>query len=55
MDFFTYIVPTEVPTDKEHGGSGANAYCVVAHTSTVDVPTNTETGGSGGYGYCVVA
>ena len=55
MDSFTYIVPTEVPADNDGGGSGGNAYCVVAHTTTVDAPTNMETGGSGGYSYCVVA
>ena len=55
MDSFTYIDPTEVPTDHEHGGSGGNNYCVVARTSTVDVPTNAEGGGSTANAYCVVA
>ena len=55
MDSFNYIIPTEFPTDKETGGSVGNAYCAVAHTTTVDVPTNAETRGSGGNAYCVVA
>ena len=55
MDSFTYITPTEVPTDKDGGGSGGNAYCVVAHTATIDTPTNMDGGGSGGNAYCVVA
>ena len=54
MDSFTYIVPTEVPADNNGGGSGGNAYCVVAQTTTVDAPTNMN-GGSGGNAYCVVA
>jgi hypothetical protein len=56
MDSFTNIIfPTEVPTDKDGGGSGGNAYCVVAHTTTVDAPTNMDNGGSGGNAYCVIA
>jgi len=56
MDSFTYITPTqEIPTNNDGGGSGGNAYCVVAHTTTVDTPTNMDGGGSGGNAYCVVA
>jgi hypothetical protein len=55
MDFFTYITPTEVPADRDGGGSGGNAYCVVAHTTAIDTPTNMDGGGSGGNAYCVVA
>jgi len=55
MDSFTYITPTQVPTDKDGGGSGGNAYCVIAHTTTVEAPTNMDGGGSGGNAYCVVA
>ena len=55
MDSFTYIDPTQVPTNSDGGGSGGNAYCVVAHTITVDTPTNMEGGGSGGNAYCVIA
>ncbi|KIM41006.1 hypothetical protein M413DRAFT_28103 [Hebeloma cylindrosporum] len=55
MDSFTDIIATQVPADNEGGGSGGNAYCVVAHTTTVDTPTNMEGGGSGGNAYCVVA
>ena len=55
MDSFTYITPTEVPADNEGGGSGGNAYCVVAQSTPVETPTNMEGGGSGGNPYCVVA
>ena len=55
MDSFTYIIPTQVPTDKAGGGSGGNAYCVVAHTTTVEVATDMDGGDSGGNAYCVVA
>jgi len=55
MDSFTYMIPTEIPTDKDDGGSGNNNYCVVAHTTTIDTPTNMDGGGSGGNAYCVVA
>jgi hypothetical protein len=56
MDSFTYIIdPTQVPTNNDGGGSGGNAYCVVAHTTTVDAPTNMDGGGSGGNAYCVIA
>ena len=56
MDSFTYITPTqEIPINNDDGGSGGNAYCVVAHTTNVDTPTNKDDGGSGGNAYCVVA
>ena len=56
MDSFTYINPTEVPSDNETGGSGGNSYCVVAQSAPVENPTNMEGGGGGtGIAYCVVA
>jgi len=55
MDSFSYITPTEVPADNEGGGSGGNAYCVVAQSTPVEIPSNMEGGGSGGNSYCVVA
>jgi hypothetical protein len=55
MDSFSYIIPTDVPSNNDDGGSGGNAYCVVAHTTPVDAPTNMDDGGSGGNAYCVVA
>ncbi|KIM39454.1 hypothetical protein M413DRAFT_446958 [Hebeloma cylindrosporum] len=55
MDSFTYITPTEAPADTEKGGSGGNAYCVVARTTPVENPADMEKGGSGGNAYCVVA
>ena len=55
MDSFTYIVPSDVPSNNDDGGSGGNAYCVVAHTTPVDAPPNMDDGGSGGNAYCVVA
>jgi len=55
MDSFTYITPTEVPADNDDGGSGGNAYCVVAQSTPVEIPSNMEGGGSGGNSYCVVA
>lgn len=55
MDSFTDIIAIQVPADNEDGGPGGNAYCVVAHTATVDAPTNMEDGGPGGNAYCVVA
>jgi hypothetical protein len=53
MDSFTYITPTQVPTDNDDG-TGGNAYCVVAHTATIDAPANLDDG-TGGNAYCVVA
>jgi hypothetical protein len=53
MDSFTYIDPTQVPTIVFGGGSGGNAYCVVAHTNL-----NMDGGGSGGNAApsgCVIA
>jgi len=56
MDSFTYIAPTqEIPINNDDGGSGGNAYSVVAHTTNIDTPTNMDDGGSGGNAYCVVA
>ena len=56
MDSFTTISTSKVdtivatPVEQENGGSGSNAYCVVAA-----VPVDEENGGSGSNAYCVVA
>ena len=55
MDSFTYIALADVPANNDDGGSGGNAYCVVAHSTPVDAPTNMDDGGSGGNAYCIVA